>query len=1001
VTPRAFLGLVTCAAGVLAFGAGLGVSAQSPPAGGAQVPRTERAPASAPTREQLDFFERKVRPILADRCYKCHSAASGSPRSSLALDWRGGWEEGGVRGPAIAAGDPENSLLIEAVRFDGDVRMPPDGKLSTEQVNDLVTWVRMGAPDPRTASPAGTATKYGGNGRNHWAFKPVVQPNPPAVSNSAWVKNDVDRFVLARLEARSMGPNPPADKRTLIRRAYYDVVGLPPTPEQVDAFLADSSPNAFEKVVDGLLASPHYGERWGRHWLDVARYSDTKGQPNRRREEAPFFPYAWTYRDYVIKAFNDDVPYDRFIREQLAADLLDEGRSAKRNPASLAALGFLTLGDHFGGNRHDVINDRIDVTSKAFLGLTVTCARCHDHKFDPIPTADYYSLYGIFASSMEPDEAPVIAPPNAAYAAYLAKRQELDARVRAQVDQHIANLFGDYRRHGGLYLMATTLPENRRARYLARSEANPALVPNWIALLRPNVRAGISIFQVWTAMARVPEERFEEQAPRLLDNLLRGDRPQGGRGRGRAQGPMAEPPPELNPLVRKAFNGRPPVRIDEVADTYGKLLARTDAEWQAAMKDVWEAALFRVLPRPEQNQLRQLRTQSELLELSEPGALARAHILVDAPTPADAPILVRGQAETPGQVVPRRFLEILSGKDRPRVRDGSGRVQLANAIASPNNPLTARVIVNRVWQHHFGRGIVTTPDDLGNQSAPPTHPELLDWLASRFVADGWSLKKLHRQILLSAAWQQSSRNNPRYAEVDPFNELLWRANIRRLEFEPLRDSILAIGGALDRTVGGHPIDLAGGMRPAARGRGGRGNAANQLPPDPRRSVYGFIDRASPDEVLNTFDVATPAMTMGKRYETMVPQQALFLMNSPLVIEQVRTVVNRDAFQNAASDEARIRFLYQLFFQRLPSAEEVQAGRTFVAEFQPSVPGPVGPTPAGRGRRGEFAPAPPADGARGQRGRGRGADAPARRLPLNGWQEYAHALLLTNEAAFVN
>jgi hypothetical protein len=345
---------------------------------------------------------------------------------------------------------------------------------------------------------------------------------------------------------------------------------------------------------------------------------------------------------------------------------------------------------------------------------------------------------------------------------------------------------------------------------------------------------------------------------------------------------------------------------------------------------------------------------------------------------------------------------VLSPKDRPRFRDGSGRLELANAIASPTNPLTARVIVNRVWQHHFGNGFVRTPDDLGNQSSPPTHPELLDWLANRFMADGWSLKKLHRLILLSATWQQSSRNNPRFADIDPFNELLWRANIRRLEFEPLRDSILAIGGALDLTIGGHPVDLAGGMRPVAgRGRAGRGSLASQLPPDPRRTVYGFVDRASPDEVLNTFDVATPSMTMGKRYETTVPQQALFLMNNPLVIEQVRTVVNREAFQSAASDEARIAFLYELFFQRPPNDEEVRAGKTFVAEFQASAPGPGALPSAGRGRRGGPAAPLQAQDGRGQARRGGRAAPLAPRVPLSGWQEYAHALLLTNEAAFVH
>jgi hypothetical protein len=376
------------------------------------------------------------------------------------------------------------------------------------------------------------------------------------------------------------------------------------------------------------------------------------------------------------------------------------------------------------------------------------------------------------------------------------------------------------------------------------------------------------------------------------------------------------------------------------------------------------------------------------------------------------------------------------------LREHSGRLELANWLADPAHPLTARVMVNRVWQHHFGNGFVHTPDDLGNQSSPPTHPELLDWLANRFIADGWSLKKLHRLILLSATWQQSSRTNPRFVEIDPFNDLLWRANIRRLEFEPLRDSILAIGGSLDLTVGGRPINLAGGNQPAGRGRGGRGSPASQLPADPRRTVYGFVDRANPEEVLNTFDVATPSMTMGRRYETTVPQQALFLMNSPLVIEQVRTVVNRDAFKNAASDEARIGFLYELFFQRPPTAEEVRAGKTFVAEFQTSSagsptppfpdggrrgapanlpPGPRGEGPRGEGPRGQGpqvqgqqVQSPVGQGPGGQRpggpgpagqgqGRpgGRGPNAGPPRIPLSGWQEYAHALLLTNEASFIN
>jgi len=949
--------------------------------------RASAQPQAPPlTKDQIDFFENKIRPIFADNCYKCHSPSKGVPKAGLELDWKGGWQKGGGYGPVIIPGDPDKSELIQAVRYtDSNLQMPPDGKLSADQVNNLVAWVRMGAPDPRTTRPAGDVVAYGGSGRNHWSFKPVTKPVPPAVKNQAWVKNEIDRFVLAKLEADGMSANESADKRTLIRRAYFDLIGLPPTPVQVNAFLADNSPNAFEKVVDDLLASPHYGERWGRHWLDVARYSDTKGQFDRRKDETPVYSYAWTYRDYVIKAFNDDMPYDQFIREQLAADHLNYSK----NPGSLAAMGFLTLGDHFNGNANDIINDRIDVTTKAFLGLTVTCARCHDHKFDPIPTADYYSLYGIFASSAEPAKRPVILPANAAYADYLVKRRDMDQRIATMRDENVKALLGDYRQQGAVYLLAMTKPEKDRVAFLTKRGADPALLQNWISITRPGFRQGAPVFGVWASFARIPDRNFERQAPNVLSRLYEKDRAA-----------------DSNPIVLKAFSGHAVRDIGDVVNVYAKLLARTDEEWEAIMSSVLDEAILRFLKGRPGNQYRQLHEASDLLELVEPGAPARAPVLVDTTKPADYPILIRGQAETPGDVVPRRFLEVLSGTSRPKFRDGSGRLELANAIANKSNPLTARVLVNRVWQHHFGDGFVSTPDDLGNQSAPPTHPELLDWLANRFMNDGWSIKKLHKLILMSAAWQQSSRNNPQFAEKDPFNHLLWRANVRRLEFEPLRDSILFIGGTLDLAMGGHPVDLTAGTR-IAQGRDtlaplSQANTGSQLSTAMRRTVYGFVDRGSLEEVLNTFDFATPTSPTGKRYETIVPQQALFLMNSPLVIEQVRNVVNREAFQDLASDQTRIQYLYDQFFQRPPTDTEIKVGANFIASFQPGTSPPEPAAAGARGPRGGAAQGAGArGGARGQgQGRGRGAAQPPR-LPLTGWQEYAHALLLTNEASFVN
>ena len=697
----------------------LGVSARSQARGtGAASPQTL-------TKDQLDFFESKVRPIFTDNCYKCHSPSKGIPKSGLELDWKGGWEKGGSYGPAIVPGDPEKSLLIQAVRYtDSGLQMPPDGKLSTSQVNDLVAWVRMGAPDPRTARPAGNAVTYGGNGKNHWAFKPVAKPAPPAVKNEPWIRNEIDRFVLAKLEANGMTANERADKRALIRRAYYDVIGLPPTPEQVNAFLADNSPNSFEKVVDALLASPRYGERWGRHWLDVARYSDTKGQFDRRREETSVYPYAWTYRDYVIKAFNDDLPYDQFIREQLAADRLEDGQNARKSPGTLAALGFITLGDHFNGNVSDIINDRIDVTSKAFLGLTVTCARCHDHKFDPIPTADYYSLYGIFASSIEPADKPVIAPPNAANAEYLVKRRDMDERIKTMREQNIKDLFGDYRRHGAVYLLAMTMPENQSASYLTKNGADPALLQNWVRLTRPAFRQGSPIFGIWAALSRPPAERFAQQAPRILRNLYR-------------EGTCGRTEPDCLQGIRGSVSAKHQRRRGHLRQIVCKDRCRVGS---GHVRRPGSCAVSTSCRGRRRTNTGCSASRAICSSLWSPARLPEPTSSLDGPKPKDSPIFIRGQAETPGQVVPRRFLEVLSGTNRPTFRNGSGRLELANAIASKTNPLTARVMVNRVWQHHFGDGFVSTPDDLG-QSVLAAHPSGIARLACEPVYGRWLVRE--------------------------------------------------------------------------------------------------------------------------------------------------------------------------------------------------------------------------------------------------------------------
>jgi mono/diheme cytochrome c family protein len=787
-----------------------------------------------PSPAQSQFFETKIRPILVDNCYKCHSSQAEKLRGHLSLEYRDSILKGGDTGPALVPGKPEESLLIKAVRYgDPDLQMPPKGrKLTDGQIEDLVTWVKMGAPDPRVPATASASLGWNKDRREHWSFQPLKKVAVPDVKDTNWVSTPVDSFVLAKLESKDMHPSPAADKRTLIRRATFDLTGLPPTPEEVQAFLDDTSPDAFAKVVDRLLASPRYGERWGRFWLDTARYSDTKGDI-KANQEARIFPYSWTYRDYVIRAFNDDMPYNQFVLEQIAADRVP----VLKDHRDLAALGFLALGPHFNGNPNDIINDRIDVVCKGFLGLTVTCARCHDHKFDPISQKDYYALHGIFSSSVEPAEEPLLGT---------------------------LKMTPEYGRFAEEF--------NAKNNQLAADEAE-----------------------------------------------LRAKRREGKGGK------MAQD-------LRKTIN--------------------------------------------------QLRNQIASLERDDPGSPPKATVLYDSTKPHDSYVFIRGEAENKGDLAPRRFLSILAGPYAPVFRNGSGRLELAYSIINPKNPLTARVLVNRVWQHHFGEGFVTTPDDLGNQSDAPSNQELLDYLSARFMQEGWSIKKLHRLIMLSSVYQESSENNPRYAQIDPQNRLLWRANIHRLEFEAVRDSILALGGQLESTMGGPPVNLSAGA-------GGYSH---------RRTIYGLVDRRNLPEVYSQFDFANPDITTGKRYETTVPQQALFMMNNSLVVELARKLVTGPEFRAITGDQERIKFLYERLFQRVPTELEVRLGCEFVDDAPP-VERISNETRERMIEEREDRQKP-----------GKGKRAPAMSMsnvgpnqlrPIGTWVKYAHALLQTNEALFID
>src|SRR4051794_2247083 len=669
-------------------------TAQNPPRLGGATP------------EGIEFFEAHIRPVLVEKCYSCHSAKAAKPKAGLRLDSKERVRAGGESGPAIVPNKPDESLLLSALRYESN-EMPPTGKLPEAVINDFAKWIAMGAPDPRTENaPVETQKKTKPNPRDHWAYKLPQPATPPEIAHETAARGDIDRFIIAGLESAKLSPSPSAQPRALLRRLYYDLTGLPPTAEQLDEFAADPSDARYESTISHLLASPRFGERWARYWLDVARYAETKGYVVGNEDRA--FKGAYTYRDWVISSFNTDRPYDKFIVAQIAPEQLDD-------KSFTPAVGFLTLGRRFINDQNEIINDRIDVVSRGLMGLTVACARCHDHKFDPISAADYYALYSVFSNSQE-----------------------------------------------------------------------------------------------------------------------------------------------------KQSNELPPT-------------------------------------------------------------------LADAEKPHDQVVFLRGNPGNPGPRVDRHFLTCLSPDNKPAAfKHGSGRRELAEAIASRTNPLTARVWVNRVWDHLFGHGIVDSPSDFGARGTPPTHPELLDTLACQFMDGGWSTKKLIRKIVLSATYRQSSDTRADCAAVDPENRLLWRANRRRLDLEALRDSLLMVAGRLDEKMGGPSVSLT------------------DPPFSNRRAVYGYIERQNLPAFFRTFDFANPSTHTADRAQTTSPQQALYLMNSPFAVEQSAGIATRSeatskgqqhaanvaAPDNATNRIGRISSLFRYAYGREPSLDEVMDALEFVDHGEP-------------------------------------------------------------------
>ncbi len=909
--------------------------------------------------DDFEFFEKKIRPVLVERCYPCHSTGAEKLKGDLYLDSKEGMLKGGGSGkPAVVPGKAESSLLIEAIRYTNEeLQMPPkkNGQLRAEQIADFVTWVNQGAPDPRTKAAdktGATADKYRA-AKNHWAFQPVKNPPVPAISGGGQAgkaggarngaaKTAADHFIINKLAQNRLQLSPPADKRTLIRRATFDLTGLPPTPEEVSAFLADQSAEAFGRVVDRLLASPQYGERWGRYWLDVARYADTKGYVYGGREETKFIHSA-AYRDWVIKAFNEDLPYDQFLKLQIAADQV-EGAPLD----ALAAMGYLSLGRRFLGVVHDIIDDRIDVVMRGMQALTVGCARCHDHKFDPIPTKDYYSLYGVFAGCTERQVPlnPGVQPATAYLefekelkmrqdkfqSFFNAKREEQSKRLRTKVADYLVAV-----------LSVEKFPSEEFYAFVQGDDLNAIIVRAWHSYLLSSAKKFDPIWAPWHGYAALGTNEFGAKAAGVIASCSHGTE-------------------KVHPLVEKTFAESVPGSMREVAERYGKLLAGVDKKWNDAgdkskalskeeeeLRQVLYAAdspaavpagaivdLEWYFDEPTRVELGKLSSQVEQWILQAPGAPPYAVILEDRSVQKNPRVFKRGNPVTKGEEVPKQFLEIVSGDKRKPFAKGSGRLELAEAIASKENPLTARVFVNRVWLHHFGAGLVRTPSDFGTRAEPPTHPELLDWLARFFMDHGWSVKELHRLIMSSAVYQQASGDSPwpgstggaikqvklddssrqgaSALQVDPENKLLWRMNRQRLDFESLRDSLLFVSGRLDDKRGGKAEEMF--KAPFAR----------------RRSVYGFIDRQFLPGPFRVFDFANPDMHNPQRSETTIPQQALFFMNSPFVIEQARALAERlNAVEGGTKNTTtqRIRKLYQLVYQREPTAGQLNSGLQFI------------------------------------------------------------------------
>jgi len=804
-------------------------------------------------RRDLEFFEKQIRPVLVKHCYECHSDKAKKAEGGLVLDTREGMLVGGESGAAVVPNKIAQSILIEAIEYKS-FEMPPDKKLPDAVIADFRKWVKSGAPDPRDGKMSSMAADQKEQqyltASDLWSLKPIAKPKPPHVKDESGMESPIDRFIQARLESRNLEPVPHAKPETLLRRVYFDLTGLPPTAKQLQQFLESPSPHALEAIIDKLIATPQFGERWARHWMDVARYAESAGN-----SRDVLMPHAWRYRDYLVDAVNNDVPFDRFITEQIAGDLLTAETSWERDRLRIAT-GFLAIGSKSlnGGNLElDIVDEQIDVIGKSILGLTISCARCHDHKFDPIPTKDYYALAGIFKST------------DTLYGGGLKRANKPNLQLSSLY------VLGE---HGAEQMKALQKQEQELAK-LTRQEKN---LLNRQKKLRK----------------QLPKD-FQQR----LRELKRLEQARQKQTQNNTEEPADEPDSDSND---KTSDDQPVSQEDQIILEYSSNAA----------------------------ELRSIRQNVDDLKKQKPKYTFKFAVGArDAEKISDSKIHIRGEKNKLGELAPRGFLSAVANSTEHQVNaTQSGRLELANWLTDPKNPLTARVAVNRIWMHLFGRGIVNTVDNFGVNGESPTHPELLDYLANRFIELGWSRKALIKELMLTRTYKLSSDYNVSNYEADPANALLWRMSRRRLEAEAIRDAMLAASGELD-------LRRPHASAVAEIGDGEVGRNLNTKPlyqPFPHRSVYLPIIRGLVPTMLKTFDLPDPSNPQGQRDRTNVPPQSLFMMNNPFVIKRAAALAER-ALAQSADVESRIQWLYQTCYTRPASSAELQIATQYMQTGQ--------------------------------------------------------------------